>query len=885
MNKVYFNRMCSFVKSKSHFRHDNSSTGQSKPAKRAILLAAAITGLIAPLPAYAIEAASAVPSGASDPTSGGCNAANVNFTINVTATTNDVADPAAPIQGDRFVVRLVDADGNIIASNGYIYPVGTVFTSGSAIQVGNRDASADTLVAPTSRPFHMEIFESITSATGARYAASGSALYTSPSFDPYDPSGATGFNASVCASLPGGASIPDTTPPVITVPANMLVNTDAGEATATVTYSVSAIDDVDGAIPATATPASGSAFSVGTTTVNVSATDAAGNLGTNSFTVTVADTEAPVVTVPTNIIIGTDAGQATAVVDFTTSAQDNVDGAVPTVATPASGSAFPIGTTTVNVSASDAAGNAGAGAFTVTVADDELPVFTSTQANINVDIDFGTTTAVVTFPTPTATDNSGAISVTLLGGLASGSAFPVGTTLVTFQAEDGAGNIVQQSFTVTVAVIPPGGVEFVVNSPADTTVSFTAAEPTFNFDVVTTGGTGSSGTLLIRPGTYPMSFTVSEGIGITGASCSDANGVINAGAQTATITLASGQNYVCTLSIVDSATDTAAVIQSFIDTRAQMILANQPNIGRRLSRLNGQPSGNSVSIAGQQVVSGKSPIDLVLDEGIVEISLSTSSFDNIAGRDSSLWDFWVEASYSTYETTTDEGDFVLVHVGADYLLTPNSLLGVSVQYDEVDQLGLASAASISGNGWMIGPYYTHRLSDRLYLDASVKWGEANNTVSPLGTYTDSFGSTRMLATLAVIGDHDIGAVNIRPEFRLNYFTETTDAYTDGLAVFIASQETHLGEAKLAAKFSITKYLENESTLIPFVTVDGIWTLENSDASGLTNTVSEGLRGRLGAGFDLFTANGIILNAALSYDGLGDDNFEAWSADIGFERKF
>lgn len=80
--------------------------------------------------------------------------------------------------------------------------------------------------------------------------------------------------------------VTDSTPPVITAPSS--VTADATSAAgATVAYSVSATDETDGAVAATCTPASGSAFAIGTTTVTCSATDAAGNAAAVSFTVTV----------------------------------------------------------------------------------------------------------------------------------------------------------------------------------------------------------------------------------------------------------------------------------------------------------------------------------------------------------------------------------------------------------------------------------------------------------------------------------------------------------------------------------------------------------------------------------------------------------------------
>jgi hypothetical protein len=68
-----------------------------------------------------------------------------------------------------------------------------------------------------------------------------------------------------------------------------------------VTYdSPSAIDDVDGVVPVTCAPASGSNFSIGTHTVNCDASDTAGNRSSSTFAVTV--TYVPPPPPPSNLI-------------------------------------------------------------------------------------------------------------------------------------------------------------------------------------------------------------------------------------------------------------------------------------------------------------------------------------------------------------------------------------------------------------------------------------------------------------------------------------------------------------------------------------------------------------------------------------------------------
>ncbi|MFD2245001.1 HYR domain-containing protein [Pontibacter ruber] len=109
-------------------------------------------------------------------------------------------------------------------------------------------------------------------------------------------------------------------------------------------------------------------FNQGVTTITYTATDAAGNTATDQLLVTVADDDAPVVTVPANIVVQTDRDKCGAVVSYAVSATDNCSTVTPEMtAGLASGATFPVGTTTVTYKATDEAGNTTTQSFTVTV--------------------------------------------------------------------------------------------------------------------------------------------------------------------------------------------------------------------------------------------------------------------------------------------------------------------------------------------------------------------------------------------------------------------------------------------------------------------------------------------------------------------------------------
>jgi hypothetical protein len=142
---------------------------------------------------------------------------------------------------------------------------------------------------------------------------------------------------------------------------------------ATVNYTATASDLVDGNVTVNCSPASGSTFALGTTLVQCTATDAHSNVGRGSFNVTVQDTTPPDLTVPADKTVEATSASG-AVVTYTTSATDLVDGPVTPVCAPASGATFALGTTTVQCTATDAHLNQSHGSFLVNVRDTTAPV-------------------------------------------------------------------------------------------------------------------------------------------------------------------------------------------------------------------------------------------------------------------------------------------------------------------------------------------------------------------------------------------------------------------------------------------------------------------------------------------------------------------------------
>lgn len=162
----------------------------------------------------------------------------------------------------------------------------------------------------------------------------------------------------------------DITKPVIASHTNVgpIEATSASGAIATYT-SPSTTDNIDATAPATCSPLSGTTFALGQTTITCNKTDTAGNSAVpTTFTVTVVDSTKPVIAAHTDITTLATSPSGASVTYTSPLATDNVDTTSAASCTPASGSTFPIGDTTVTCAKTDAAGNSATPTtFTVTV--------------------------------------------------------------------------------------------------------------------------------------------------------------------------------------------------------------------------------------------------------------------------------------------------------------------------------------------------------------------------------------------------------------------------------------------------------------------------------------------------------------------------------------
>ncbi|CDO59964.1 hypothetical protein BN1012_Phect1750 [Candidatus Phaeomarinobacter ectocarpi] len=433
----------------------------------------------------------------------------------------------------------------------------------------------------------------------------------------------------------------------------------------------------------------------------------------------------------------------------------------------------------------------------------------------------------------------------------------------------------------------------------DVTTEFSSSTAALNTTLTSVGGVATLTITAVPVGTHSVTAAnlAALGYGITAISCNDSDSSADVPSASATIVLAGGETVVCTFVLVESRAATSRMIADFLGARGTFLLSNQPGSSRRTGRFSNNAGGSgttgSLSAFG---LSGPIPVPLQAAFSGETLNFASShgwgaavtrtlpgaekrlgANDDAPDGKRPVLDLdkrtvWIEGTIAGFDDRQSEGTFGVVYAGADQLVTPEILLGALVQYDWFRQEQDTGGGKVTGRGWMAGPYATFRLDESLFADIRFAWGKSRNDITPLGTYTDTFDTTRWLGSGAFIGDFAYEDWSIQPTISLAYLRETQKRYTDSLGIDIPGQSVSQGEVTAGPRIGYSYLFEAGDRLDPFVSLEGAYVFGDdglySDGS-LAKEVS-GLRARLGYGLDWRNEAGQSLSVSGSYDGIGTD---------------
>jgi len=244
-------------------------------------------------------------------------------------------------------------------------------------------------------------------------------------------------------------------------------------------------------------------------------------------------------------------------------------------------------------------------------------------------------------------------------------------------------------------------------------------------------------------------------------------------------------------------------------------------------------------------------------------------------------DVWAQGNWAHVDEANQESDLGLLYFGADYRINSDLLVGVLAQWDWMDQKYGASGIGADGQGWMAGPYIAARLHQNLFFDARAAWGQSDNNVNALGTFTDAFQTERWLAKGQLTGDFTAGNWRFNPQAAVMYFEEEQEAFVNQLGITIPGQTVSLGRVTFGPKVSY-RYRTAGAVIEPHVSLTGIWDFESTGQVNVRTGQAIGtddFRGRFEGGLSAFFDNGWSIEGTGFYDGIGAGDFDAYGASL------
>lgn len=185
---------------------------------------------------------------------------------------------------------------------------------------------------------------------------------------------------------------------------------------------------------------SGGSFPLGSTNVGYTQVDAFGNTNSCSITVTITDNEAPRLTCPADLTVGTDNEVCHADMNPPLPTIDDCTTTTNIVLAPIPSGRYPEGNTNVIWSITDQAGNNSTCNFNIQVEDDEAPRLVCTPFVFEI-APVGQCQDIVTYVAVTATDNCNPVTPIQVSGSGSGATYPVGIHMEIYSATDLSGNV------------------------------------------------------------------------------------------------------------------------------------------------------------------------------------------------------------------------------------------------------------------------------------------------------------------------------------------------------------------------------------------------------------------------------------------------------------
>lgn len=321
---------------------------------------------------------------------------------------------------------------------------------------------------------------------------------------------------------------------------------------------------------------------------------------------------------------------------------------------------------------------------------------------------------------------------------------------------------------------------------------------------------------------------------------------------------------------------TLDAINSFLRSRAQLILSNQPDRQRIINRLSPGPYNCSGIPKGSISPNIMGSVNINASISTNELCMNTNDFD-----------FWSETHLGYYYSwqkdrfTRDQGEFNVAYLGVDYLVNHAMVAGLLAEVDLVGQQGNSLGFNRAyGSGWLAGPYLSANIAPDLYLHTRAAWGKSSNNINVLNLYQDNFNTTRSLYNAELVGYYTNNRWKLSPTVGFTYYNEHQYKFMNTINITIPDQDIALGQLNVGPEISYV-YLTNELKQITTrLSFQGIYNFDiNGKQNQQNHSILDVFFGRIKLGTEIRFPFGMSLAPSFQYEGLGRNKFSSIQGQI------
>jgi len=272
-----------------------------------------------------------------------------------------------------------------------------------------------------------------------------------------------------------------------------------------------------------------------------------------------------------------------------------------------------------------------------------------------------------------------------------------------------------------------------------------------------------------------------------------------------------------------------------------------------------------------------------------QITVATS-VQNLAAAEGKVFaneklDIWAEGRVSqSQQRVVDDGTKYgieaqsgTLYLGSDYLLRPGLMIGGLLQLDQYRESYDAFGLGAANHGVMFGPYASVRLAPDVFFDARAAWGTAEAETETLNGTRLSFDTERQLLRGALSGNRSFYGVKFTPSVALAV-VESHLADPGSLPEgSFAEENSVIGRLGLGSAMSYRITLDDVAFLQPNAALSTGWNVDTLDKLALASAhVSNEGGAKAEAGLMLGTTDGINFQATGALEGIGKEDYSAWS---------